>query len=83
VSFPYVCPEPALVKSSFLYINGSKRPFFVTARLIHADDTDTIENVQERWRDRIVRHTPCAGGGGGGGGGGGQLGCELVGVTVM
>jgi hypothetical protein len=27
-SFPYVCPEPVLVKSSFLYINGSKRPFF-------------------------------------------------------
>jgi hypothetical protein len=28
-SFPYVCPEPVLVKSSFLYINGSKRPFLV------------------------------------------------------
>ena len=27
-SFPYVCPEPVLVKSSFLYMNGSKRPFF-------------------------------------------------------
>jgi hypothetical protein len=26
--FPYVCPEPVLVKSSFLYINGAKRPFF-------------------------------------------------------
>jgi hypothetical protein len=26
--FPYVCPEPVLVKSSFLCINGSKRPFF-------------------------------------------------------
>ena len=25
--FPYVCPEPVLVKSSFLYINGSKRTF--------------------------------------------------------
>jgi hypothetical protein len=26
--FPYVCPEPVLVKSSFIYINGSsKRPF--------------------------------------------------------
>ena len=24
VSFPYVCPEPVLVKRSFLYINGSK-----------------------------------------------------------
>jgi hypothetical protein len=23
--FPYVCPEPVLVKCSFLYINGSKR----------------------------------------------------------
>jgi hypothetical protein len=25
---PYVCPEPVLVKSSFIYINGFKRPFF-------------------------------------------------------
>jgi hypothetical protein len=24
--FPYVCPEPVLVKSSFLYVNGGKRP---------------------------------------------------------
>jgi hypothetical protein len=27
LSFPYVCPEPVLVKSSFVYINGEKRPF--------------------------------------------------------
>ena len=25
--FPYVCPEPVLVKTSFIYINGSKGPF--------------------------------------------------------
>jgi hypothetical protein len=25
--FPYVCPEPVLVKTALLYINGSKRPF--------------------------------------------------------
>jgi hypothetical protein len=25
LSFPYVCPEPVLIKCSFLYINGSKR----------------------------------------------------------
>jgi hypothetical protein len=25
--FPYVCPEPVLAKCSFLYINGSKKPF--------------------------------------------------------
>jgi hypothetical protein len=25
--FPYVCPEPVLVKCSFLYINGGKMPF--------------------------------------------------------
>ena len=24
LSFPYVCPEPVLVKCSFLYINGAK-----------------------------------------------------------
>ena len=28
LSFPYVCPEPVLAKCSFLYINGSKMPFF-------------------------------------------------------
>ena len=28
LSFPYVCPEPVLIKCSFLYINGAKRPFF-------------------------------------------------------
>ena len=28
LSFPYVCPEPVLVKSSFLYINGSKSAVF-------------------------------------------------------
>jgi hypothetical protein len=32
-SFPYVCPEPVLVKCSFLYINGSKRPFLLTCRI--------------------------------------------------
>eukprot|EP01046_Picozoa_sp_COSAG06_P004796 COSAG06_NODE_207_length_20219_cov_8.734841_8_plen_223_part_00 len=29
-SFLYVCPEPVLVKCSFLYINGSKGPFLLT-----------------------------------------------------
>jgi hypothetical protein len=27
LSFPYACPEPVLVKRSFLYINAFKRPF--------------------------------------------------------
>jgi hypothetical protein len=31
--FSYVCPEPVLVKCSFLYINGSKRPFLLTTTL--------------------------------------------------
>ena len=30
LSFPYVCPEPVLVKCSFLYINGSKSAVFRT-----------------------------------------------------
>ena len=30
LSFPYVCPEPVLVKCSFLYINGSKSGVFRT-----------------------------------------------------
>ena len=25
--FPYVCPEPVLVKRSVLHVNGFKRPF--------------------------------------------------------
>jgi hypothetical protein len=32
LGFPYVCPEPVLVKRSFIYINGSKRPFLLTDR---------------------------------------------------
>jgi hypothetical protein len=31
VSFPYVCPEPVLVKCSFSYIYGSKRPFLLSS----------------------------------------------------
>ena len=31
-SFPYVCPEPVLVKSSFLNINGPKSPFSYLSR---------------------------------------------------
>ena len=31
--FPYVCPEPVLVKSCISYINGSKLPFFFHLRL--------------------------------------------------
>jgi hypothetical protein len=32
--FPYVCPEPVLVKHLFLYINDAKGPFLLTARLV-------------------------------------------------
>ena len=32
LSFPCVCPEPVLAKCSFLYINGSKMPFFAGPR---------------------------------------------------
>ena len=34
LSFPYVCPEPVLAKRSFLYINGSKMPYFAGTRFI-------------------------------------------------
>jgi hypothetical protein len=30
LSFPYVCPEPVLVKQCILYINGSKMAVFPT-----------------------------------------------------
>jgi hypothetical protein len=32
--FPYVCPEPVLVKRSFLCINGQKRPFSHLVRAV-------------------------------------------------
>ena len=38
LSFPYVCPEPVLVKSSFLCIDGSKRPFLLTCMGMMADE---------------------------------------------
>ena len=31
LSFPYVCPEPVLVKCSFIYINGAKSGVFRTS----------------------------------------------------
>ena len=37
LSFAYVCLEPVLVKCSFIYINGSKRPFLLTGRRRHDD----------------------------------------------
>jgi hypothetical protein len=34
LSFLYVCPEPVLAKGSFLYINGSKIPFFAAISVL-------------------------------------------------
>ena len=46
LSFPYVCPEPVLVKSSFLYINGSKRPFVLTGvGRVHQTLEETFKEV--------------------------------------
>jgi hypothetical protein len=35
--FPYVCPEPVLVKCSFLYINGAKSGVFRTINVRPVD----------------------------------------------
>ena len=35
--FPHVCPEPVLAKCSFLYINGTKRPFLLTKSSTHVE----------------------------------------------
>jgi hypothetical protein len=43
LSFPYVCPEPVLVKLSFLHINGEKRPFC---------------HLFSAWSDTRLRETP-------------------------
>jgi hypothetical protein len=70
--FPYVCPEPVLVKCSFLYINGSKTPFFgrtmddkkldIAARWEHIEavraETLEVERVQQREKEhRALRKT--------------------------
>jgi hypothetical protein len=34
LSFPYVCPEPVLAKSSFLYKNGAKMAFSYLAAVL-------------------------------------------------
>jgi hypothetical protein len=36
LSLPYVCPEPVLVKRSFLYINGAESGVLVVTRRLHA-----------------------------------------------
>ena len=40
VCFPYVGPEPVLVKCSLLYTNGSARPFLLTVQqtVMHLHD---------------------------------------------
>ena len=38
LKFSYVCPEPVLVKGSFLCISGSKRPFLLTAICLRASE---------------------------------------------
>jgi hypothetical protein len=50
MSFPYVCPEPVLVKSSFIYINGSKRPFFHLGvfEALHASCGESAENEKNK-----------------------------------
>jgi hypothetical protein len=49
LSFPYVCPEPVLVKCSFLYINGSKSGVFRTMVVV-SQSTATIWPVRSLCR---------------------------------
>jgi hypothetical protein len=61
-SFPYVCPEPVLVKSSFIYINGSKRPFFHLVWEVvgtpRAREVDRAAVVARENYEQIVPHAP-------------------------
>jgi hypothetical protein len=62
--FPYVCPEPVLVKRSFLYINGSKSGVFLTwATVCHwstREDLSAEVSVLAAQRSARMRGTPAA-----------------------
>jgi hypothetical protein len=58
LSFPYVCPEPVLAKCSFLYINGSKMPFFAGwsgLRCCLIGNQGSCQGRRLRWRALSVR----------------------------
>jgi hypothetical protein len=52
LSFLYVCPEPVLVKCSFLYINGAKRRIPTTLRFFEDRSCQRKKSVRfaPRWR---------------------------------
>ena len=52
LSFPYVCPEHVLVKSSFLYINCSKRP---------DSNDDLSRQAPDKRKSRVKRKVVSAG----------------------
>ena len=57
LSFPYVRPEPVLVKRSFLYTNGSSRPFSrTTFALAQPHPPFKALNLRRPpWHDGILR----------------------------
>ena len=68
--FSYVCPEPVLVKCSFLHMNGSKRPFLLTTGgypstlaastplSIHPSAKQNKQN-KSRWCVVVFKKIPC------------------------
>jgi hypothetical protein len=48
LSFSYVCPEPVLVKCSFSYINGSKRPCLLTMPPIVVKDNAVVMTPMQK-----------------------------------
>jgi hypothetical protein len=50
MSFPYVCPEPVLAKRSFIYINGSKRPFLLTGRSTYRSNARRQYRLNAAWQ---------------------------------
>jgi hypothetical protein len=55
--FPYVCPEPVLVKTAFLYINGSRIAFsYLKDQRANQDPHDEVEQGAPADRTHTVKH---------------------------
>jgi hypothetical protein len=53
-SFPYVCPEPVLAKSSFLYINGAKMAF----SYLYKSSVRSVSSTWSRHLEPLVSPPP-------------------------
>jgi hypothetical protein len=54
LSFPYVCPEPVLAKSSFLYINGEANATAATG-----SNSSNSSNSKQQQQQQATAVLPC------------------------